>query len=1120
PKCNSQELIAAYKKSCEKHSAKPLNKVIQQLETFSCSGKREEKFVLKGEKIDCKHCETLEEIFRRVQFKNIDLESCHLDDECAVALFDMIEYYDSACTLNISFNKNIGLRGWQACSRLIRRTPSLATLDMRNCDLNDRSIPVFGRALKLGSHLTVLHMENMYLSGRALIILVAALKMNEILQELFLADNRLMPSDGIQLGNLLKYNHTLALLDLRNNHLQDVGVGHMTHQSMASLSRALGSTKCLETLNLGHNNVTNEGIHILKDGLLKSKSLMRLGLQSTRLTCEGAVALAEYVADSLHLLRLDLRENDIKTAGLMALSLALKVNDSVTRLDVDKETKKESGMKDYADQQRRLQQEINGYLERNQKRVLEREEEERRLLEERAQVQAAKQEVKAVISSAQELLQANPEMLFKPSPEPIRRPSLLFDAAILTPQESLESPHCSGVHPLFPPVDASLTGQVVVPKVSVSSPPMSLELQHPLTASSAPQEVTQALGGDRVLPMPLPPTLSSASVLPSPPVELLLSPQYYPKPTARKIFSVSRVVEASPVVSPTVSKTGFLDAGCPPVRKDSSSLLLPSSSGVPVSASLVNTVSPTLLCQDLAVKTVNTIIEQLVADVSPVRLVPPYTVSGAAGENPAPGAAPELAARHAVTEQNQESSMDLKPEKVSGVEEGSPVVGGDLGVQETVEGEDSVTSQFDPLGVLQAPPTQESKRMGMVVSCDSLKASLADASKEAQGDIGRAGSPVPGGRIGSEGESDSGQAGKECVVIAAEGCCVENTTETVTSTSVEGETESLTVSHGTDDVGDSNIPVTRAGSSSSEPSDPDYGSSENITEEVVTDSSDLGSAHSADELLSVDQESATPSEAGSTAMHIASGEAPADSEITGKDVVGQVLGDAPGDDTELALARREKSDTDIHPTDSLLLVKGGALSSGLDNAPLWKKMDLSEFGLDDDDLSLFGAMADQTPVRGAGGQPASQPVGSEDSAVTASASGTVQTDVSSEVSAVLSDTWLTVDAPSVAEQRERPKGGSSEPGPEDKPDFFTALTFNGLTQELASALSSIDESGTSVEDQELHTPDEFERELDAMLASVKNDLPWPLQQDSSARRDSEEQSPEAEGTSHSSPTSS
>ena len=41
--------------------------------------------------------------------------------QCSVALFDMIEYYDSACQLNISFNKNIGVRGWQACARLIRR---------------------------------------------------------------------------------------------------------------------------------------------------------------------------------------------------------------------------------------------------------------------------------------------------------------------------------------------------------------------------------------------------------------------------------------------------------------------------------------------------------------------------------------------------------------------------------------------------------------------------------------------------------------------------------------------------------------------------------------------------------------------------------------------------------------------------------------------------------------------------------------------------------------------------------------------------------------------------------------------------------------------------------------
>ena len=56
-------------------------------------------------------------------------------------------------------------------SSVLLQTPCLTTLDLRNCDMNDRSIPIFGRALKLGSHLTVLHMENMYLSGRSLIIL-------------------------------------------------------------------------------------------------------------------------------------------------------------------------------------------------------------------------------------------------------------------------------------------------------------------------------------------------------------------------------------------------------------------------------------------------------------------------------------------------------------------------------------------------------------------------------------------------------------------------------------------------------------------------------------------------------------------------------------------------------------------------------------------------------------------------------------------------------------------------------------------------------------------------------------------------------------------------------------
>ena len=39
----------------------------------------------------------------------------------AVALFDMIEYYQSATRLNISYNRNVGPRGWQAFARMLKK---------------------------------------------------------------------------------------------------------------------------------------------------------------------------------------------------------------------------------------------------------------------------------------------------------------------------------------------------------------------------------------------------------------------------------------------------------------------------------------------------------------------------------------------------------------------------------------------------------------------------------------------------------------------------------------------------------------------------------------------------------------------------------------------------------------------------------------------------------------------------------------------------------------------------------------------------------------------------------------------------------------------------------------
>ncbi|XP_035428407.1 protein phosphatase 1 regulatory subunit 37 [Cygnus atratus] len=394
------EIVSAYKQACQKLNCKQIPKLLKQIQEFKDLAPRIDCLDLKGEKLDYKACEALEEIFKRVQFKIVDLEQTSLDEDGASALFDMIEYYESATHLNISFNKHIGTRGWQAAAHMMRKTNCLQYLDARNTPLLDHSAPFVARALRISSSLVVLHLENASLSGRPLMLLATALKMNMNLRELYLADNKLNGlQDSAQLGNLLKFNCYIQILDLRNNHILDSGLAYiceglkeqrkglvtlvlwnnqLTHSGMAYLGMTLPHAQSLETLNLGHNPIGNEGVRNLKNGLIGNRSVLRLGLASTKLTCEGAVAVAEFIAESPRLLRLDLRENEIKTGGLMALSLALKVNHSLLRLDLDREPKKES-VKSFIETQKALLAEIQNGCKRNFILAKEKEEKEQKL---------------------------------------------------------------------------------------------------------------------------------------------------------------------------------------------------------------------------------------------------------------------------------------------------------------------------------------------------------------------------------------------------------------------------------------------------------------------------------------------------------------------------------------------------------------------------------------------------------------------------------------------------------------------------------------------------------------------------------------------------------------------
>ncbi|XP_072153360.1 uncharacterized protein [Bemisia tabaci] len=298
----------------------------------------------------------------------------------------MLEYYESATHLVLSDNHLIDSRGWQACSRMIKRMRCLEILEARSVSLNDQLMPLLTRSLRVGSQLQVLKLENCHLTGRPFLILVSALKLNTNLKELFLGENYLDATDAAQIGSLLKCNNTLQFLDISNNIILDAGLGHiaegiseqtgpglnmlvvwnnhLTYGAAKFISLILARSSSLEMLNVGQNILTSDVIYTIKEGLQQNHMLLKFGLQSTNLTCEGAIALAEVIADNCTLQRIDLRDNNFQVAGLIALSLSMKENLTITQLDLDDTPQNYASVSVLSDY-KNLVEEIRGYCLRN-----------------------------------------------------------------------------------------------------------------------------------------------------------------------------------------------------------------------------------------------------------------------------------------------------------------------------------------------------------------------------------------------------------------------------------------------------------------------------------------------------------------------------------------------------------------------------------------------------------------------------------------------------------------------------------------------------------------------------------------------------------------------------------
>lgn len=67
----------------------------------------------------------------------------------ASALFDMIEYYESATHLNISSNKHIGTRGWQAAAHMMRKVGAPAPQPLQGRGLRHIGAPALPQGARL-----------------------------------------------------------------------------------------------------------------------------------------------------------------------------------------------------------------------------------------------------------------------------------------------------------------------------------------------------------------------------------------------------------------------------------------------------------------------------------------------------------------------------------------------------------------------------------------------------------------------------------------------------------------------------------------------------------------------------------------------------------------------------------------------------------------------------------------------------------------------------------------------------------------------------------------------------------------------------------------------------------
>uniref|UniRef100_A0A6S8A2X7 Uncharacterized protein n=1 Tax=Aplanochytrium stocchinoi TaxID=215587 RepID=A0A6S8A2X7_9STRA len=290
-----------------------------------------------------------------LSFRKLDLDGKKITEMLKVWPFDKAK----SVHLNLRFNI-ISSEGAKGIGEVLKRkTSTIRTLDLCECEIGDEGAMNIAAALEVNKSLQIidlssndigpagaekiakalkknksLHSLNLASKGVGVNIgdegvkkIAASLETNKKLQTLILKFNQIGDDEAESIAIALRKNTSLQTLDLDCNLIADEGA--------KKIAAALGVNKKLQTLRLGHNQIGDEGAIAIGKVLKKNKALETLHLDNNGIEDVGAAAIGKGLENNKTLRFLNLRKNYIADEGGEEIFKALKKNKSLKTLKMD-----------------------------------------------------------------------------------------------------------------------------------------------------------------------------------------------------------------------------------------------------------------------------------------------------------------------------------------------------------------------------------------------------------------------------------------------------------------------------------------------------------------------------------------------------------------------------------------------------------------------------------------------------------------------------------------------------------------------------------------------------------------------------------------------------------------